>query len=42
MANSIDPDETGRNEPSHLGLHCLQRYMFWSVGMKGFKKKGKG
>ena len=21
--NSVDPDETARNEPSHLDLHCL-------------------
>ena len=23
-ANSVDPDETAHNEPSHLDLHCLQ------------------
>ena len=34
MANSVDPDETARNEPSHLDLYCLQRYLYWSVGMK--------
>ena len=22
-ANSVDPEETARNEPSHLDLHCL-------------------
>ena len=22
FANSTDPDETARNEPSHLDLHC--------------------
>ena len=22
-------------EPSHLDLHCLQRYLYWSVGIKG-------
>ena len=27
MANSVDPDETAHCEPSHLDLHCLQRYM---------------
>ena len=27
MSNSVD-------EPFHLYLHCLQRYQFWSVGMK--------
>ena len=33
MANRIDPDETV-HYPSHLDLYCLQRYMFWSVGLK--------
>ena len=37
MANSVDPDETARYEPSHLDLHCLQRYLYWSAGMKGLK-----
>ncbi len=23
-ANSVDPDETARNKPSHQDLHCLQ------------------
>ena len=22
-------------EPSHLDLNCLQRYLYWSAGMKG-------
>ena len=35
MANSVDPDETARYEPSHLDLRCLQRYLYWSVGMNG-------
>ena len=34
MANSVDSDETA-HEPSHLDLHCLQRYLYWSAGMKG-------
>ena len=34
MANRADPDETARNEPSHLDLHRLQRYIYWSAGMK--------
>ena len=34
MANSVDPDEKARYKPSHLDLHCLQRYMFWSVWLK--------
>ena len=25
MSNSIDPDETGHYEPSHLDLCCLQK-----------------
>ena len=35
-ANSVDPDETARYEPSHLDQHCLLRYLFWSAGLKGF------
>ena len=35
MVNSVDPDETARNEPSHLDLHCLHRYCFWSPRLKG-------
>ena len=26
-ANSIDPDETARNEPSHQDLHCLPLFL---------------
>ena len=37
MANSADPDEMASYKPSHLDLHCLQRYVYWSVGMKGLK-----
>ena len=29
MVNSVDPEET-----SHLDLHCLQRYPYWSVEIK--------
>ena len=37
MANSVDPDETAHNEPSHQDLHCLHRYMYpvWSAGLNG-------
>ena len=28
VAHSVDPDETARHEPSHLDLHCLQRYLY--------------
>ena len=34
MANSVDSDETARTEPSHLDLHCLHSYSFWSAGLK--------
>ena len=37
MANSVDPDEMAHYEPSHLELHCLQRYLLWSARLKGFK-----
>ena len=35
MANCVDPDEMAHNEPSHLDLHCLHKYLFWSAGLKG-------
>ena len=35
MANSVGPDETARYEPSHQSLHCLHKYLFKSVGLKG-------
>ena len=35
MAISVDPDETPRYEPSHMDLHHLHRYLFWSAGLKG-------
>ena len=38
MANSVDPVETAPYEPSHLDLHCLQRYLFWSAGLCEFKQ----
>ena len=28
MANSVDPDETARHEPSHPELHCLPMFLF--------------
>ena len=34
IANSVDPDETA-DEQSHLDLHYLHRYMFWSAKLKG-------
>ena len=35
MANSVDPDDTARCEPSHLDIRCLQIYLFWFAGIKG-------
>ena len=35
MTNSVDPDETA-HEPSHLDLHCMQRCIFSSSGLKVF------
>ena len=37
MAHSVDPDEMALYEPSHLDLHCLQWYMFWSARLKVLK-----
>ena len=34
MANIEDPVETVRSKPSHLDLHCLQRYLYWSAGLQ--------
>ena len=34
-ANSVDPDETAHNEPSHQDLHGLHRCPVRSVGLKG-------
>ena len=33
MVNIVD--ETGRDEPSHLDLKCLQGYLCWFAGMRG-------
>ena len=35
LANSVDPDEMVHYEQSYLELHCLQKYKFWSTGLKG-------
>ena len=34
MANSVDSDELAHYEPSQLDLNCLQRYHYWSAGLK--------
>ena len=34
MANNVDPDEMAGYQPSHLDLHCLCRYWFWSALLK--------
>ena len=38
MADSVDPDETAHNEPSHQDLHCFQWCLCWYVVMKGFNQ----
>ena len=35
MASSVEPDETARYKQFHLEPHCLQRYLFWTAGLKG-------
>ena len=32
MSNSVDPDETAHDEPSHLDLRCLQKTIFFAHG----------
>ena len=39
MANSVDHDEIAHYELSHLDLHCLQRDLPWSTGLKGLDCK---
>ena len=34
MANSVNTHEMARYELYHLDLHCLQRYLFSSAGLK--------
>ena len=29
FTNSVDPDEMQHYAAFHLGLHCLQKYLFW-------------
>ena len=38
FANSVDADEMAHYEASHLHLHCLQRYLFGSTGLKELNK----
>ena len=38
MANSVDPDETARYEPSHPGLHYLHRPLCWSAVLNGLRE----
>ena len=37
IAKSVGPDETAPYEPSHLDLHYLQKYLLWSLGLKGLR-----
>ena len=38
MANRVNPDETAHYESSPQDLHCLQKNVFWSTGLKGLKQ----
>ena len=41
MSNSVDPDETAHDEPSHLDLHCLQKPILIAYGSERVNgKKG--
>ena len=35
MAKSVDPNEMACYKPSHLNVHCLLRFSFWSARLKG-------
>ena len=35
VSNSVEPDETARDEQSHLDLHCLHWFLYWSAELKG-------
>ena len=37
LSNSVDPDETANNEPTHLDLCCLQKPILSHMAVKGFK-----
>ena len=37
MSNSVDPDETAHDEPSHLGLYCLQKPIIIAYGSERVK-----
>ena len=38
MSNSVDPDETAHNEPSHLDLRCLQKHIIIAYGREVVNK----
>ena len=38
MSNSIDPDETAHDEPSHLDLRCLQKPIIMAYGSERVNK----
>ena len=41
MSNSVDPDETAHNEPSHLDLCCLQKPIIIACGSEKVKALSK-
>ena len=38
MSNSVDPDETAHDGPSHLDLCCLQKHIFITCGSERVNK----
>ena len=34
VLNSLDLDKTAHYKPSHLDLHCLQKYQVWIAELK--------
>ena len=42
MANSVAPDDAAAYDSSHLNIHCLHRYLFWSVVLKGLINASNG
>ena len=38
MANSVNPDETAHDEPSHQDLHCWRRYLSLSAELTRLTK----
>ena len=39
ITNSVDPNETAHDEPSHQDIHCLHRYPYRSTGFERVNEK---